>query len=187
MKCFGFKFKSIKYNKNYKRNINKNNKKVLYKFIYQTIITTHNNIVVFIDESSICQSNFQNKIWTLKKNSDRNIISKIKYERIMIVAGISFECVENLMILESNFNKKIFNYFILNILSKVYRRTNYLKQIIIVMDNASTHKNSQLIKICQKLKVGIVFTIPGQPKANAIEYYWQYIKQDFKQMITYNR
>lgn len=141
---------------------------------------------MFIDESSICPSNFKKKIWKIGK-AQQVVISNIKYEKIMLLGCISNDGVEGLVFWDSNMSSNIFNNFIFNVVSNLNEHRNKTKTPIVFMDNASCHRNKLLLKFLKRKNIYCIFNMPGHPRANPIEYFWEYMKREFRRTLTYSK
>ena len=185
-KSFGFRYCSITYTKIYKYSADRFELLCYFKILNLLIKHTKNFHMMFIDESSVCSSNFKKRIWKFGRGNSL-CRSNLKYEKISMIGCISVTGVEGLTIFKGKINSMTFNNFIDKLLTNYFNRTKGKYSPILMMDNASCHRNRLLLKMIKRRKAYCVFNIPGHPQANPIEYFWEYVKREFRQMLTYKK
>lgn len=184
MKIFGFQYVSIRYQKIYKHKLSAGTMKQYLQMLYHFIKNKNQYKLIYVDKSSLCPNNFQKKMWSVGSKTSL-IPSTIKYERIMMLGGISVDGLEGLIFLESNINNVVFNHFILKLLKKQISDIKSKKQVLVYLDNATCHRNKELKEFLKIQKIGIVYGIPGMPELNPIEYFWEFMKRSLRQKTNY--
>lgn len=142
--------------------------------------------VIFVDESTICPSNFQKKAWRLF-GSKQYISTRIRYEHLLLLGSISSDGLEGLILTDSGMSSQLFAGFLFSIIERIWNRYGNTKQIVILMDNASCHRGLFLENSMIYAGISLIFSISGHPEFNAAEYLWEFLKQDLRRMTQYEK
>jgi len=78
---------------------------------------------------------------------------------------------------EMNCNKEIFNKWIEMLI------TTLKPNQVVVMDNASFHKSSEVQRLIESVGCKLIYLPPYSPDLNPIEKFWSVLKKWFKQKI----
>lgn len=138
--------------------------------------------IVWVDESAICPSNFKKNHWTYSGKTQL-IIEPIPYQKLIILGAISEIGCLGLKIIKTGHCSNVFAEFLLEVISKITSTENSKRQLIVMMDNASIHKNAMLLDILVKNNILVLFNIPHHPQFNVIELFWERIKRPLRKII----
>lgn len=185
-KQYGFLHKSIRYEARAAKVVNGWHLQNFLNVYLHFLLVSRRFRILFIDESSICPSNFKKKAWRYKKESS-NIPSRIKYEKIMMIGAMSQTSIIGFQLLHSNFSKDVFANFIYRLSLKEIQQLKDGQQLVLFLDNCSTHRYQSLMEFCRLNNIVLFFNLPRKSELNPIEFLWEFIKRPFRQMTTYKR
>lgn len=142
------------------------------------IETYDDSQIIYLDESGIRNNEAIEYGWALKgqklydlKNGSRNksfnIIAALKNGELIAPFAFEGAC-----------NSDIFNTYLRKILKPLLTKGS-----VIVLDNASFHKFSDMKKIAEKSGCIVEFLPPYSPDLNDIEGYWHSVKSRFRRII----
>jgi len=143
-------------------------------------------VFLFIDESSICLSNFKKKFWKCKGYSSV-IRSNLKYEKLMLLGAMSQSKLVALQLLHSNFSSDIFLNFVQGLINEVKTKITPNQQIILFLDNCSSHRSSGLLSFCRCSGVTLMYNLPRLSQLNPIEYLWEFLKRPLRKLTGYKK
>lgn len=140
--------------------------------------------VVFLDESALHPCNFKKFQWRMRGH---NIVtpSALKYEKVTMVGAMGLRQVKAVQFLASGFSAAIFNQFVAETLWQISEEVGTGRQIVLVLDNCSSHRSADLLRFCCESDVVVLFGLPHKSQFNAIEYLWEHLKRPFRQMVDY--
>ena len=92
--------------------------------------------------------------------------------RISTVGAMSLSGLETAMCFEGTLNASVFLHFIKNFLVPVLKPWH-----VVIMDNASPHKNAEMAELISKTGASSVYLPPYSPELNPIENAWSKLKQ----------
>lgn len=98
-----------------------------------------------------------------------------KGTRISTVGGMSVNGIETAMCFEGTLNTLVFIYFIKEFLIPILK-----PQHVVVMDNASPHKNAEVAKLIEKTGASVLYLPPYSPELNPIENACSKLKQHLR-------
>jgi len=185
-KQYGYKYRQIAYVRKIYRNISISHLKVFIDIYLYFILSPELFHLVFIDETSLCPSNFKAKRWQLRGQS--NVIpSRLRYEKISIIGAMSDDNVIACQFIHSGINAKLFNYFVYQVVRKILSNGVCDKQIVVLLDNSSNHRDKELRKFCEKNNIVLLYNLPHKCELNPIEYLWEFIKRPLRQTVDYSK
>ena len=92
--------------------------------------------------------------------------------RISTIGGMSINGIETAMCFEGTLNTVVFLYFIEHFLVPVLTSKH-----VVVMDNASVHKNTDVLEMIENTGASLIYLPPYSPEFNPIEMAWSKLKQ----------
>ena len=119
-------------------------------------------------------------------NYESKVQSNLKYEKITFIGAITQRKVYCLQVLNSNFSGSIFNSFIREILLSLKKRNHSNRQLVLFLDNCSSHRSNDLLSFCSSNGVILLFNLPHHCELNPIEFFWEYIKRPLRNITNYN-
>ena len=185
-KRFGFRYNNIRYAPKLSREVRGQQLQNFLTVYLYFVIFEHRFEILFIDESSICPSNFKKRFWQVKGKSSV-IRSSMKYEKITILGAMSRKRVEAIQFVHSNFNSHIFFSFCRKLIETVADKTDANRQLVFFMDNCPSHRSRQLLELCRSNNIIVMFNLPRRSELNPIEYLWEVVKRPFRSMTEYSR
>lgn len=96
-------------------------------------------------------------------------------ERISTVGAMSLNGIETAMCFEGTLNSVVFLYFIEHFLVPLLKPHH-----VVVMDNASPHKNAEVEELIKMTGASLVYLPPYSPDLNPIENAWSKLKQHLR-------
>ena len=130
---------------------------------------------MYIDESGINEYLYREKCWAKKGERIIGEVSGKKFKRINMIAGKCKKKIHALYTYEGNMNGSFFN---------IWLRECLLPEVgpgkVIVMDNASFHKNKDTKKIIADAECKLIYLPPYSPDLNPIEKFWSWLKREIK-------
>lgn len=175
----GFKYRSFKRTYPYpdKPELKSARVKIAYALEH---FQDRNCILLYFDSTTFADNSFKNFIWTLGSQKQTYINEKKIYGTVSLLMAST--------------NQRIINYWIVSKVNQVttasflYETINHCRKvlnhqrIIIFMDNARIHL-TQLVKLlASKLRVYFILNAPLSSKINQIEYVFELVKRNFRQM-----
>jgi transposase len=146
-------------------------------------ILRKNYHVLFFDESTLCESSYSNKAWSLNL-STKIPISSLKQisQRSNLLMICSASKIENYWIVDS-INKQVTLSFLYESINK-YRREQNIKKLIIFWDNARIHHSKEMKKLAKYMRVYFIFNAPYSCKLNMMEYIFELIKRKLRKQFN---
>lgn len=135
--------------------------------------------VLWIDESSICPTNFKQKGWGYK-HQKLTVSSRIKYDGIKLFGVLSRTKIFALQFLKGNASQVLFDFFIIQVMKRYLVTSNGSRIPVLFMDNSPLHRSKELERFCRNNKIMIVFNLAHNPELNAIERLWRFLKHPLK-------
>jgi len=126
---------------------------------------------VYIDESGINEYLFREKGWALRGGQIIGVVPGKKFARINMIAGRCDKEIYAFDIYKHNTNTTSFNAWLEHKLLPAVGPDK-----LIVMDNASFHKNIKTKEIIEKAKCTLLYLPPYSPDLNPIENFWGWLK-----------
>jgi transposase len=105
-------------------------------------------------------------------------VSGKKYQRTSIIAGKSKGKIYAPLVHKNTTNSDIFNTWL-----KEYLLPEVGREKIIVMDNASFHKNKKTREIIEAGGCTLVYLPPYSPDLNPIERFWSWLKRKIRSIM----
>ena len=133
---------------------------------------------VFIDESG-ASSNMANA-YAYSPIGDRAFFPKpvSKGERISVIGAIGYNGLLNAFCFEGTLNSLLFSYYVENFLIK-----DLSPGKVVIMDNASSHKNTETIELIMGAGAEVLFLPPYCPELNPIEHCWSVVKNFLRKLM----
>lgn len=160
--------------------------KIFCRLLISLIYNKDKYHLLWIDESSICPSNFKKNAW-IQRGMQRIIVGNVKYEKLTLIGVIDNTKCLGLKIIYSGHNTQIFNHFMYTVLSKLTPEETQNRQIVLVMDNATIHRSKEFQKAMKDRNVIILYNIPHHPEFNSIELFWEKLKRPLRQISKYSK
>jgi putative transposase len=186
LKHKGFRYKSIRYERQVKRDLSRRHRNLFLTFICHLVLEVDKSELVFLDESAINPNNFRKHCW-FKKGTPNTITTRMKYEKISMLGAVTARDLVSLQFVHSNVNREVFFNFVRTTLEFVRRRQKKNKTIVLMLDNCPIHRSSMLTNFCARKGVMLVYGLPQKCQFNLIEYFWEYMKRDLRTMTSYER
>lgn len=186
IESFGIKYRQIAYIKKVAKPLSKSHLKYFIKIYLFILVSREFFEVIFIDESSVCPSNFKAKQWQVH-GVVNHVSSNLKYEKITILGAMSRKQILAIQFLRSGFTSNAFRYFVYELLEKFYLHQNNTRQLVIVLDNCSSHRYHQLKELSRKTDILFLLNLPHRCELNPIEYLWEFAKRPLRGMTEYDR
>lgn len=134
--------------------------------------------IIYLDESGIRKNEAIEYGWAKKgrrlhdlrdgsTNKCLNIIGSLKQGKI--IAPFAFE---------GSCNTDVFNTYLQKILKPILKEND-----VIILDNASFHRSSNIYEIAREAGCRVEFLPPYSPDLNKIEGYWYSVKTKFRKSI----
>lgn len=101
-----------------------------------------------------------------------------KGERISVVGAIKYDGLLNAFCFEGTLNSLAFAYYVENFLVK-----DLSPGKVVVLDNASSHKNEETLSMIKNKGVDILFLPPYCPELNPIEHCWSVVKSFLRKLM----
>lgn len=79
---------------------------------------------------------------------------------------------------EGTLNTQLFEFWVENFLLPILT-----PQSVVILDNASIHKNEEVIAMIEETQASVLFLPPYCPELNPIEPIWAKIKSDLKKIL----
>lgn len=155
-------FRSIKFEPRPKRQISRFTKKLFCHLLISFIFDKDKYHIVWVDESSICPSNFKKKHWT-RLGEIKSKYEPIAYQKLILLGAISNVGCLGLMGITTGHCSKVFTEFLFDVLTKITLVENYKRQVVIVLDNASIHKNKEMLEMLTRNNIIVLFNLPHHP------------------------
>lgn len=184
-KKFGFQHRSLRYEAKAAKVISGWHLQNFFS-VYMFFVFMHRKFrVIFIDESSICPSNFRKRAWRCKGESSV-VASAIKYEKLLMLGAMSQTGLVGFQLLHSGFNKEVFANFIVQVVSRQLQLITDNEQLVLFVDNCGSHRQSAMLDFCRKNNVVVLFNLPRRSEFNPIEFLWEYLKRPLRKLVTYS-
>jgi len=133
--------------------------------------------IIYIDESGIYLNEMKDRGWGRKGQIIKDKKKGRRSKRINIIAGLCNKKIVMPVLYEMNCNKEIFNKWIEMLI------TTLKPNQVVVMDNASFHKSSEVQRLIESVGCKLIYLPPYSPDLNPIEKFWSVLKKWFKQKI----
>lgn len=135
--------------------------------------------LVYIDESGIEVTIWQEKGWGKKGQPLGGKKSGKYYERTNIIGGLVNNKSIAPMVFNGSCNTKLFEDWVEQFLIKELKSGQ-----VVVMDNAAFHKSQKTKELIESVGCKIIFLPPYSPDLNPIEKFWANMKRWIKRNIT---
>lgn len=182
----GFKNRQIHYEPLHRRSFFLSDVQKFFDVLAHIYIRDDLFEVVFIDESSVCPSNFKKRAWFHRGESNR-IQSNLKYESVMMVGAITRSELISFQVLRKGHDSKNFLNFVRHTLEELQVSRDTKKLIVFFLDNATVHYSSEFFDFTSLQNCVALFNLPGHPELNPIEMLWEKVKRHFRSMTTYEK
>jgi len=133
----------------------------------RSIITKNVDDLIFLDEMGVNWSMRQRYGRSLIGTTPRKTITTLRSQNISICAGVSRRGLLNFKISERAFNTNTFLEFINELFAFFQAKT--INNKIIIMDNASIHRNEAIRNLIEQNGHQLCFLPPYSPQLNPIE------------------
>ena len=154
------------------------NKRDIFK---KKIATISAKNLVYIDESGIRKNEAIIKGWSKKGQRLHDLRCGSRNLAINIIGALKQGRVYAPFAFEGSCNTDVFNTYLQKILAPKLQ-----KEDVIILDNASFHRASDLAKICNLIGCEYLFLPPYSPDLNKIEHYWHSIKSKLRKLLRDN-
>ena len=181
---FRFKYRDIKYAPKCFRPVQGHHLSQFHDLYLYFLIFENRFELIFVDESSVCPSNFKRKSWSLTGTACLRP-SRIRYEKIMMLAAITRRRLLALQFLHSNFGSKVFLFFLQAIIAERLSDPTDRRQLVVLLDNCSSHRSAEILAFCKQHNVVLLYNLPRTSPLNPIEHLWEYLKRPFRSMTDY--
>lgn len=185
-KDVGFRYQSIRYSPHQSKIYDTRHLESFIQVFLYFVLSEDRFETLFVDESSVCPSNFKKMAWR-KKGDSLVQRSKIKYEKVMILASMSHSNIHATQVIHSSFSSLIFLNFIISTLRNITSNSKFHKQVVIFLDNCGAHRSDNLRRFCQENNVILFYNLPRQCQLNPIEFLWEYVKRNLRQAYGYRK
>lgn len=183
---FGFRHRAIKYKKSVRQPLKPAHVRLFGKFYCFVLLRPDLFDLVFLDETSVCPSNFKRKQWQVR-GRENVVSSRMKYEKIMLLGAMSRNELIAAQFVLSGFNAKIFCAFVQRTVQAHRQRFGAAKQLVLMLDNCSSHHDKALRAMAERTGIVFLFNMPHYCQLNPIEYLWESIKRPLRRMADYDR
>ena len=137
----------------------------------KTIATIDPKTIVYIDESGIDTTDVKDRGWGKKNEPLVGKKSGNCHKRINIVAGyVNGQCIAP-MTFKSSCDSVLFSSWVKQCLCKTLTPGQ-----TIILDNASFHTSSEIVKLANDFHCTVIFLPPYSPDLNPIEKFWARMK-----------
>lgn len=141
--------------------------------------------VVFLDESAVCEGNFQKKQW--RARGEANIVpSRMRYEKIEVLGALSRDGIIAAQFVTEDFNAAVFTAFACRAVHAAFARAQRSQQVVLFLDNAGRHKDQTLLEFARRNRVALFFNLPYFSPLNPIEFAWEHAKRPLRSMRDYH-
>jgi transposase len=175
LKLSGITRKKIRYNyltKQYKEKL-----EIFKSNVFNLLKEKSLNKFVFIDETGI-----KNYTYPLYGYSMKGTViikrKKVSNKSKSLCVAISQDGIVDYQCIDKSFKTTSFKTFL--------EKCNFPVDTVIVLDNASIHKNKQIISFCNQKKWNLCFTPPGTPDCNPIENFFGIFKNKYRNHCLQN-
>jgi putative transposase len=130
-------------------------------------------IIGLLDESSVSDCSGKSRVLNTEK-----VTTPINYKSKRLYSLFGFLCLNGKSVSKSTqkCKKEDFLEFLLEV-----RLANGQKTLVIVLDNASTHRAKVIKEYCANNRIILVYLPPYSPNLNLIEYCWKDVKKRLSQ------
>jgi hypothetical protein len=132
--------------------------------------------LVFVDETGIeAHSMLRKKAWARRGKAARILRTYVRKQKFNVLSCISWEGLVSFRITDTNVGTSDFNDYMIDCVV-----TQVPEGSVIVVDNASFHRDEVLPTIVELLNRKLVYLPPYAPDLNPIEISYAFVKQDLK-------
>ena len=139
-------------------------------------LTQKKTVFLNIDETWIDMSDFRRMKWKPKNSTNSNPIFMV-WPRISMILGMDTLGNVYVTLTQSNSNQQVMELFFKDLVQKLDKeRSNWRKNTIVVLDNASYHKSNIALKMYEALRIPVMFTGPHSYDAVPAELFFAQFK-----------
>lgn len=102
-----------------------------------------------------------------------------------LVCAFSDNKIFNPLLIEGNFNKVNFSFWINDLMSYINKKF-IPENCVIVLDNASIHSKNIIFEYAKKYQIFVLFLPPYSPDLNPIEKFWGLMKRSIRNLSVYS-
>ena len=164
--------KKIEYTYKKKTSAYKERDEIKRKRFITLLLKILSSCIVYIDETSF--DNGAKYMWGYSKKGKPCIVKETSMasDRITVVGAQRGGKSQAMMVLKGNMDKETFILWIKEMLIPTLKKGD-----IVVMDNASFHKDGIIRRLLRKAGCGLWYLPPYSPDLNKIEHYWAKVKK----------
>ena len=133
--------------------------------------------LVYVDESGVDHNDISERYWTLKGTEVIGERSGKARGRTSVIAALNGDNINAPMTYRATMNTALFLHWIQYLLVP-----SLLKGQVVIMDNASIHKNSLVRAIIEGAGCKLLYLPIYSPDLNPIENYWAVMKKNIRKI-----
>ena len=134
--------------------------------------------IVYIDECGIRKNEAIEYGWSKKGERLYDLRNGVKHKALNVIGALQNKKLMAPFAFEGTCDTSVFNIYLFSVL-----KPSLNKKSVIILDNASFHRSSNIKKLCEEVGCTYLFLPPYSPDFNDIEGCWHSVKSRLRKLI----